>query len=233
MVILDEKKQRKEIEQQLIVSYSMKYRDYQRAIRDGQIARAMKIVKNGEAAVGKRRQNDPRCFIRTNHATKEGEVAEKKQSYLDEGTTADEERYDGFYAVCSNLSDPPEEIVQVNQRRWEIEECFRIMKTDFAARPVYVKRKDRILAYFITCFIALIVYRYLEKKLKNKYTISQVIPTLQEMNFLKYEGKGFQPTYPRAELTDDLHETFFCTSREIIPIKKMKNICLQTQKTGT
>lgn len=142
--------------------------------------------------------------------------------------------YDGFYAVCTNLEGNPEEIVKINKRRWEIEECFRIMKCDFAARPVYVKRRERILAHFITCFIALILYRYLEKKLAHQYTISQIIPVLQDMNFLKYEGKGYQPGYTRTELTDALHKAFgFCTSKEIIPIKKMKNILSQTKKQDT
>ena len=139
--------------------------------------------------------------------------------------------YDGFYAVCTSLDDEPETIVKVNKRRWEIEECFRIMKSEFEARPVYLHRKERIVAHFITCFIALILYRYLEQKLDNRYTCSQIIGTLQEMDFLKYEGKGYQPTYTRTELTDALHEAFgFCTSKEIVPIKKMKKICADTKK---
>ena len=140
----------------------------------------------------------------------------------------------GFYAVCTDLEDDPEAIVKVNKKRWEIEECFRIMKTDFEARPVYVKRQDRILAHFITCFIALIIYRYLEKELSKsgkQYTIDQILDTLREMDFLKYEGKGYQPVYTRTELTDTLHEAFgFCTSKQIVPVKKMRNICAQTKK---
>ena len=86
------------------------------------------------------------------------------------------------------------------------------MKTDFEARPVYVKRRDRILAHFMTCFIALIVYRYLERKLGGRYTIDQILSTLREMDFMKYEGKGYQPVYTRTELTDALHDAFgFCT----------------------
>ena len=219
------------IEQQLIVSYSIKYRDYLRSIRNGQIERAEKMVRNGEATCGRKRPNDPRRFIKTDHATAEGEAADKSLSYIDRSVIECEEQYDGFYAVCTNLEDTPETIVKVNKRRWEIEECFRIMKTDFEARPVYVKRQDRILAHFITCFIALIVYRYLEKKLDERYTTDQIISTLQEMDFIKYEGKGYQPIYTRTELTDVLHETFgFCTSKQIVPIKKMRNICAQTKK---
>lgn len=125
-------------------------------------------------------------------------------SYIDQSVIEDEEKYDGLYAVCTNLDDSISSIVRANRRRWEIEECSRIMKTDFEARPVYLNRQDRILAHFITCFIALIVYRYLENKLNNQYTIGQILPTLQEMDFMKYEGKGYQPVYTRTPLTDDL-----------------------------
>ena len=219
------------IEQKLIVSYSIKYRDFMRHVREGQIERAMRMVESGERTINKKKQNDPKRFIKTDHATKEGEVAELSVSYIDESVIADEEKYDGFYAVCTNLDDSVSSIVKANKRRWEIEECFRIMKTDFEARPVYLNRQDRILAHFITCFIALIVYRYLEKKLNNKYTIDQILPVLQEMDFMKYEGKGYQPVYTRTELTDDIHESFgFCTSKQIVPVVKMRNIISQTKK---
>lgn len=220
-----------ELEQQLIVSYSLKYRDYLRSVRNGQIERARKMVEQGNSAVGKKRQNDPRHFISTKHTTADGEAADKTFSYIDEQLIAGEEQYDGFYAVCTNLEDDPETIVKLNKRRWQIEECFRIMKTDFEARPVYVKRRDRILAHFITCFIALIVYRYLERMLEDRFTTNQIISQLQEMDFLRYEGKGYQPLYTRTEVTDALHEAFgFCTSKQIIPVSKMKNICALTKK---
>lgn len=219
------------IEQKLIVSYSIKYRNYLRHVRDGQIERALKIVGSGATTINKKNQNDPKRFIRTDHATKDGEVADKAVSYIDQTVIETEEKYDGFYAVCTNLDDSISNIVKANKRRWEIEECFRIMKTDFEARPVYLNRQDRIQAHFITCFIALIVYRYLERKLDNQYTIDQILPALQEMDFMKYEGKGYQPVYTRTELTDALHEAFsFCTSKQIVPIAKMRNICSKTKK---
>lgn len=219
------------IEQKLIVSYSIKYRNFQRHVRQGQIDRAIKMVEAGCTSAGKKKQNDPKRFIKTDHATKEGEVAEISTSYIDQSIIEDEEKYDGFYAVCTNLDDSIGTIVKANKRRWEIEECFRIMKTDFEARPVYLKRQDRIMAHFITCFIALIIYRYLERKLDNKYTIEQLLPTLQDMDFMKYEGKGYQPVYTRTAITDALHEAFgFCTSKQIVPIAKMRNICSQTKK---
>ena len=219
------------IEQKLIVSYSIKYRDYQRRIRKGQIERAIHLVESGEKAITKKRSNDPKRFIKTDHATKDGEIADKASSYIDQSVIDAEGQYDGFYAVCTNLDDSISSIVKANKRRWEIEECFRIMKSDFEARPVYLKRQERIVAHFITCFISLIVYRYLEQKLRNKYTIDQILLTLQEMDFMKYEGKGYQPVYTRTELTDALHEAFgFCTSKQIVPIAKMRNIISQTKK---
>lgn len=228
---IDGQSRKVELEQQLIVTYSIKYRNYLRSIRNRQVERARKAVEAGAKAVERRRQNDPKRFIKVDHATKDGDVAEQAACYIDEDAIAKEEQYDGFYAVCTSLEDGPEPIIKVNQRRWEIEECFRIMKSEFQARPVYLKLQDRIVAHFITCFISLIVYRYLERKLDNRYTIGQIIDTLQEMNFLKYEGKGYQPTYTRTELTDALHEAFgFCTSKEIVPIKKMKKICADTKR---
>ena len=229
--VIDGQSRKVELEQQLIVTYSIKYRNYLRSIRNRQVERARKAVAAGAKAVERKRQNDPKRFIKVNHATKDGDVAEQAACYIDEDAIAKEEQYDGFYAVCTSLEDEPEPIIKVNQRRWEIEECFRIMKSEFQARPVYLKLKDRIVAHFITCFISLIVYRYLERKLDNRYTVGQIIDTLQEMNFIKYEGKGYQPTYTRTELTDALHEAFgFCTSKEIVPIRKMKKICADTKR---
>jgi len=218
------------IEQQLIVSYSIKYRDYLRSIRNRQISRAEAMIKNGTKEINRKRQTDPKRFIKTDYATSNGEIADVSASFIDDNLITAEEMYDGFYAVCTNLDDTPESIIKINKRRWEIEECFRIMKSDFEARPVYVKRQERILAHFITCFIALIIYKYLEKKLDEKYTINQILSTIQEMDFVKYDGKGYQPIYTRTELTDSLHSAFdFCTSKQIITIQKMRNICSQTK----
>lgn len=220
------------IEQQLIVSYSIKYRDYLRSIRNRQVSRAESMIASGSKEINRKRQTDPKRFIKTDHATSDGEVANISASFIDNELIATEEMYDGFYAVCTNLEDIPESIIKINKRRWEIEECFRIMKSDFEARPVYVKRQDRILAHFITCFISLIIYKYLEKKLDEKYTINQILSTIQEMDFIKYEGKGYQPIYTRTEITDSLHDAFnFCTSKQIVPTSKMRNICSQTKHT--
>ena len=223
-----------DLEQQLIVTYSLKYKDYQETIRNRQLERALKTVKKGKSAIESKRQNDPKRFIKADHATADGEAAVKTVYYIDADAVKTEAVYDGFYAVCTNLVDDPLSIVKINKRRWEIEECFRIMKSDFEARPVYLHDQERIKAHFITCFIALIVYRYLEKTLDEKYTCGQILDCLKEMNFLKFEGKGYIPTYEKTELTDALHSHFgFETSKEIIPINKMRKIFAQTKKQDT
>lgn len=220
------------LEQQLIVTYSLKYQEYQETIRQRQIERALKAVKREKSSVESKRPNDPKRFIKADHVTTEGEAADQTIYYIDNHTIKEEAVYDGFYAVCTNLEDNPFDIVKINQRRWGIEECFRIMKSDFEARPVYPRDQDRIKAHFITCFIALIVYRYLEKVLDEKYTCRQILDCLKDMNFLKFEGRGYVPTYEKNELTDDLHSHFnFDTAKEIIPINKMRKICAKTKKT--
>lgn len=219
------------LEQQLIVTFSLKYKEYQGNIRNRQLDRALKAVKKGKSAVETKRQNDPKRFIKVDHATADGEVADKTAYYIDLAAVNEESQYDGFYAVCTNLNDEAQSIVKINKRRWEIEECFRIMKSDFEARPVYLHDKERIKAHFITCFIALKLYRYLEKKLDEKYTCSQILDCLRDINFVKFDGKGYIPTYKRTDLTDALHDAFgFNTSKQIIPINKMRNICAQTKK---
>lgn len=120
----------------------------------------------------------------------------------------DEVKCDGFYAVCTNLKDEPSKIAKINHNRWEIEECFRIMKTDFKSRPVYLRTDKRIKAHFMTCFLSLILFRYLEKKLYYKYTCEDILDALRNMNSLSVSGEGHIPTYTRTELTDALHETF-------------------------
>lgn len=114
---------------------------------------------------------------------------------------------------------------------FEIEECFRIMKSEFKARPVYLSRDDRIIAHFITCFISLIIYRILEKKLEEKYTCHEILKKLKEMDFYEIKGEGYVPTYIRDDLTDDLHKAFgFRTDYQIVSKKQMKNIFKVTKK---
>ncbi|MEG0277332.1 MAG: transposase, partial [Coprobacillus sp.] len=140
-------------------------------------------------------------------------------------------QYDGFYGVCTTLEDPIDKIIEINKQRWEIEESFRIMKTDFKSRPVYLQRDERIKAHFLTCFITLMIYRILEKKLDEKYTCSEIISTLREMNLLYHDGFGYEPTYTRTDITDDLHEIFnIQTDTEIVSEKNMKKFIKQTKQ---
>ena len=218
------------LEQRLIVSYSPKYAAYQKNLRTNQIERAKNLINN-PTTISKNRQNDPKRFIKFSSITNDGEIAEKKVFSLNQSAIDNEAMFDGFYAVCTTLEDDISEIIKVNKRRWEIEESFRILKSDFKARPVYLKRDDRIKAHFTTCFLALLIYRILEYKLGEKYTSSKIIQTLRELNFFQKDGCGYVPIYTRIDLTDELHNIFgFRTDTEVIPFSKMKKIFRQTKK---
>ena len=219
------------IEQRMIVSYSIKYRNYQRQIRDAQIERAQKTIDTNTTILNKKGNTDYRRFIKNYTITEDGEIAKKKVYFINQEAIEREEKFDGFYAVCTNLEDSVLDIIKVNHRRWEIEESFRIMKSEFKARPVYLKRDDRIKAHFITCFISLIIYRLLEKKLDEKYTCREIIEGLRNMNLMELSGEGYLPTYERNDFTDALHETFnFRTDYQIVNTKEMKRI-LKTTKS--
>lgn len=219
------------LEQKLIVTFSFKYRNYQRTIRNKQIERATKLIETKPSSIKKHNQNDYKRFVSKTSITNDGEVAENEVYSLDTETIAKEEMFDGFYAVCTNLDDDAAAITRINHRRWEIEECFRIMKSDFKARPVYLSRDDRIKAHFTTCFLSLVIYRYLEKQLAERYTSSEIIETLKNMNFYSVEAEGFIPTYTRTDLTDALHDAFgFRTDYQIVTTKQMKKIFKETKK---
>jgi len=219
------------LEQKLIVTFSLKYRDYQRKIRNAQIERAIKVIEKNPFKLKKSHQNDYKRFIQKTSITEEGEVADKHLYNIDLDVIANEEAYDGFYAICTNLEDEVSEIIKVNHRRWEIEECFRIMKSEFKASPVYLSRDDRIEAHFATCFLAMVLYRYLEKRLENKFTCSEIVQSLRDMNFYEIPGDGYVPTYTRTDFTDALHEAFnFRTDYQIIKKSQMKKIFKNTKK---
>ena len=213
------------LEYRMIVTYSLKYRDYLRALRKRQVERAQKKV-NHPSELKKKRGTDAKRFIKETRCTNAGEIAENTVFSIDEGKIADEEKYDGFYAVSTNLEDEAQQIVKINQQRWEIEECFRIIKHEFKARPAYLSRSERIKAHFMICFISLVVYRFLEMQLNDDYTVEQIITALREMNMVKQEGYGYIPAYDRTDLTDRLHEvSSICTSTQIVSMAKMRSIC--------
>ena len=215
----------KSVKQDLIVTFCPKYFDYQRNIRNDQIERAKKVIEKNLTIRKGKNQNDYRRFIETIPTTKDGEIAENIAHSLNEELIKEEQFYDGYYALTTNLIGDIEKILNIVKGRWEIEESFRIMKSDFLARPVNLSREDRIKAHFTICFASLFIYRLLENKLNYKYTTSQILSTLRNMYLLEINGDGYIPEYERTDLTDDLHEVFnFRTDYEINTYKDFKKI---------
>ena len=215
----------KSVKQDLIVIFSFKYFDYNRNIRNKQIDKAKKAIENGNAKRKGKNQNDYKRFIDSLNVTENGEVAEKTTYSINLETIEEEEKYDGYYALTTNLIGDINEILKIVKGRWEIEESFRIMKSDFLARPVNLSREDRIKAHFMTCFISLFIYRLLERKLDYKYTTSQILDTLRNMEMIEHKGLGYEPIYERTQITDSLHEVFnYRTDFQILSYKKLKKI---------
>ena len=215
----------KKLHQRLIITYSPKYARYQKTIRDAQVERAEKMIQTGNTKKQRRNPNDPARFIGSRAATADGEAA-KIHHYLDEDKIENEALYDGLYAVCTDfLDDDISDILKVCEGRWQIEECFRILKTDFSARPVYLQDDNRIKAHFLICFLALLSYRILEKKLDYRYTCEEILDTLKEMNFAEIQEQGFVPLYKRTKVTDDIHNACgFRTDYQFITKSQMKTI---------
>ena len=217
------------LEQRLIVSYSPKYAEYQRSVRNKQIERAQNLI-NSPTKISKNRQDDPKRFIKSASVTNDGEIASKKVFSLNTIAIEKEEEFDGFYAVCTTLEDDISEIIKINKRRWEIEESFRILKTDFKVRPVYLKRDDRIKAHFTTCFLSLLIYRILEHKLDEKYSTNEIIKNLQDMNSLIINGIGYKQIYSKNCITTDLNDKFKLNiDQNFISLQNMKKILKESK----
>ena len=222
-----------ELPQRLIVTFSFKYREYLRHVREKQIARAKGLIDSGTACKLGKGQNDPKRFITGESCTADGEMAEYTSYTLNQEMIDQEARFDGFYGICTDLEDNAPEIIKLNGGRWIIEDCFRITKTEFEARPVFLQRDDRIRAHFLTCFLALILYKYLAKKVNRggkHFSPGEIIGTLQDMNFLSIAGEGYIPTYTRTDLTNNLHGSAgFRTDTQIVSRQKMKKIINETK----
>ncbi len=215
----------KKLHQRLIVTYSPKYARYQKSIREKQVERAEKMLASGNTKKNRKNPNDPARFIGSVSVTNDGEIA-KEHKYLDVEKISSEAQYDGLYAVCTDLlDDDVNGILKVSEGRWQIEECFRIMKTDFSARPVYLQDENRIKAHFLICFLALLLYRIIEKRLDYRYTCDEILHTLKTMNFAEVEEQGFMPLYKREKITDALHDACgFRTDYQFITKSSMKTI---------
>jgi hypothetical protein len=226
----------KSVKQTLIITFSFKYQEYQHKLKLYQFERAQKLVeqtnKTNKNAKKKKdiekikitkNPNDSKRFIKEIRSTNAGEVAENIEYVIDKEIYEAEEKYNGLYGITTNLIDDTATIIKVMNGRWEIEESFRIMKDDFDAGTVHLSREDRIKGHFITCFLSLFIYRYLEHQLNDKYTVHEIVSKLQEMKMLEHKGKGFEPIQTRDDLTDDLHRFLgINTDTEIITYKKIK-----------
>lgn len=216
--------------QTLIVTYSLEYANYHKKIREKHIERALKLIEN-PAKLNKKKTTDYKRLIKIRNITNDGEIADKQYLTIDEEKIYEESLYDGIYGVSTNLNEPIEKIIAINKRRWQIEECFKIMKSELKSRPVYLSREDRIKAHFMTCFLALTLFRILEQKLEKELSYVELIKTLRYYKFKRYYGIGYTPMYTRTELTDLLHNSFkFNTDFEIISEKNMKKIFKTTKK---
>ena len=223
------------LEQRIIVTFSFKYQEYLAYVRDRQVTRAAALLAKGQGATSKKKSpNDAKRFIKAEYVTPDGELAQTASYSLNQEMIDQEARFDGFYALCTDLEDAAPAIIKLNGGRWIIENGFRIMKTDFDARPVYVRRDDRIKAHFLTCFLALLIYKYLEKKVNRggkHFTTEEIVDTLRSMNFLSVAGEGYIPTYTRTDLTNNLHGSAgFRTDTQIVTKQKMRSIIAQTKK---
>lgn len=236
--------------QDLIVTFQIKYKDYLRNVRNGQIERAKKKISSttrGDKIKLSVNPNDYRRLIKEevkeikktiktikgeNSLNEEKEKTKYYYSYsINEDIVKEEEKYDGYYGITTNLVDDIKDILKISKNRWEIEESFRLLKTDFDSGTVHLSREDRIKAHFLTCFISLLIYRILENKLNYKYTNTQIIEKLREMEVYEEKGSGYSPSYIRDDLTDDLHEIFgFRTDYEITNYKNFKKIFDKVKK---
>ena len=221
-------KKRITLKERMIVTFSPKYATYQKNIKDAQIFRAKEMIEKHPERYTKLPQNNAKRFIQKENITTDGECAEKYKLYYKESLEKYEEQFDGLYALCvpEEMEASVEEILQVSKGRWEIEESFRIMKSEFKARPVYLRLEDRIKAHFVICYLSLLVYRILEKeKLQDKYTTEEIIKTLKDMQTNKIEGIGYKQLYQKTTITTDLNNNYtFNLDQEFIGIKNLKKL---------
>ena len=233
--------------QDLIVTFQIKYRDYLRNVRNGQIERAKNKIKYNDDGKKIKLSNNPNDYRRLikeevtaikkeskkNNKNSLNEEEKGKYSYsysIDNDIIKEEEKYDGYYGITTNLNGNIEDILNISKNRWEIEENFRILKTDFESGTIHLSREDRITAHFLTCFISLLIYRILENKLDYKYTNTQIIEKLREMEVYEEKGAGYSPAYVRNDLTDDLHDIFgFRTDYEITNYENFQKIFKQVK----
>ena len=192
------------LHQYIIVTFSRKMMEYQRTIRERQLERAKKLLRLKDPEKIKKGPNDIRRFLKNTSSDTANYVLDMDKIY-------EEEKYDGFYAVATNLDDSAKDILAVAQNRYKIEDCFRIMKTNFDARPVFLRKPERIRAHFLICYTALLIYRLMEFKLDDNLThvtTSNLIKTLRNMNVVNMDDMYYKSIYSGSQALDALERCF-------------------------
>lgn len=198
------------LQQKVIITFSRKMMEYQRQIRNKQIARAHKLLKNMDPSSFKKGPNDVTRFIKRISSTKQG-VKVTDSYVINQSVIDEEEKYDGYYAIATNLEDDIKTILEISANRYKIEDCFRVLKTNFEARPVWHYNRNRIIAHFMICYTALLVYRLLEAKLDQygtHFTIQNIIETLKNMNVNNVQDMYYQSTYNGSQVLTALNGVF-------------------------
>lgn len=200
------------LKQNVIVTFSRKMYEYQRNIRSNQIERAKKLLETSNPEDIKKGPNDVKRFINRISTTKNKDEKVIDTYLLNNELIKEEEKYDGYYAIVTSLlNEKPQVIIQKTKNRYKIEDCFRVLKTNFNARPVYLQGKDRIISHFMICYTALLIYRLLEHKLNNKgyhFTIENILNTLKSMNVINIKDSHYQSLYCSSKVCTALNETF-------------------------
>lgn len=192
------------LHQYIIVTFSRKMMEYQRTIRERQLERAKKLLRLKDPEKIKKGPNDIRRFLKNTSSDTANYV-------LDMDKIHEEEKCDGFYAVATNLDDSAKDILAVAQNRYKIEDCFRIMKTNFDARPVFLRKPERIRAHFLICYTALLIYRLMECMLDDNLThvtTSNLIKTLRNMNVVNMDDMYYKSIYSGSQALDALERCF-------------------------
>ncbi len=198
------------VKQNLIITFSRKMMEYQRYIRNKQIERAKKILKSNDPECIKKGPHDVTRFIKRNSILKSGDKVIDSY-YIDQSVIDEEEKYDGYYAIATNLDDDAKTIIEISSKRHKIEDCFRVMKTNFSARPVHHRNRERIIAHFMICYTALLIYRLLEAKLDNygtHFTTENILETLKNMEVVNVQDMYYQSIYNGSQVCTALNAVF-------------------------
>ena len=226
------------LDQRLIVTFSLKYQDYMRALRERKIKCAQKMIETG--SYKQEHENSPRSLLKQEHQTKDGKKATKTTAKINQEKIDKDAKFDGFYCNATNLFKEEcstQQIAAIGARRWEIEECFRIMKTS-KSRLFYHNKDSRIIAHFITCFMTLVLIRGLERKIalqagphdrypNGKYTVDELLQAIKDIELVSVsQGQAFMPSYNNSEIISELLKIFDMQQfgQQVVMKDTLKNI---------